>query len=129
MILVDTSVWVAALRRSGREAEHLAMLLDEDQVLLAGPVRIELLSGASRADRPKLRRDLSALPLVWPSERTWPRLEEWVELAAGAGERFGFADLLIAALAVESGASVWSLDLDLARMARLGMIRLHRSNP
>jgi predicted nucleic acid-binding protein len=126
LILVDSSVWVAAFRRTGQEAEQLARLLDDDRVLLAIPVRVEILCGASRSDRPRLRRTLSALPVILPSERTWPWLEQCVDRSADAGQRFGFADLLIAALAAENQAEVWSLDSDFARMARLGMVRLHR---
>ena len=52
MVLVDTSVWIAALRRAASsEARHLETLLDTDQVSLAAPVRIEILSGASRGLR------------------------------------------------------------------------------
>lgn len=125
MIAIDTSVWVAALRRPGPEARHLSLLLDQDEVLLLAPVRVEILSGASRADRPRLRRLLSALPVAYPGVDTWRRLDQWVDQAGDAGERFGFADLLIGALAVESGASVWSLDADFERLARIGLVELY----
>ena len=42
--------------------------------------------------------------------------------AADAGERFSITDLLIARLADEVGALVWSLDSDFARMARLKLV-------
>ena len=126
MIVADTSVWVAALRRlEAPEGRTLAALLDADEVVLPVPVRLELLMGASRRDRPALRRALSALPLLYPTDATWALMDHWVERAAHARERFGVGDLLIGALAAEAGALVWSLDSDFARMARIGLVGLY----
>ncbi|MBA2257621.1 MAG: PIN domain-containing protein, partial [Acidobacteria bacterium] len=116
--MVDTSAWVAALRSAGSEARTLSSLLDSDEVLLAVPVRVELLSGASTKDRPRLRRALSALPVAYPTDDTWQLMDDWIDRAARAGQRFGLGDLLIGAMASESGALVWSLDADFARMER-----------
>jgi predicted nucleic acid-binding protein len=126
VIFVDTSVWIAAFRvASGLEGTHLRDLLDADEVALAAPVRIEILIGSSLQDRPRLRRMLSALPTFYPADSTWVLIESWLDKASKAGEQFGFADLLIAALAVQQGAAVWSLDGDFRRMAACGLVPQH----
>jgi predicted nucleic acid-binding protein len=125
VIVVDTSVWVAALRSAGTEARVLASLLDADDVLLVVPVRVELLSGASKKDRPQLRRALSALPIAYPTDDTWHLLDGWIDAAAAAGDRFGLGDLLIGAMASEAGALVWSLDADFARLERRRFVELY----
>lgn len=124
MIVVDTSVWIAGLgRASAPEGDLLRALIDADEVVLPVPVRVELLSGASNADRPRLRRALSALPILYPSDDTWALIDAWVERAGRRGQRFGLGDLLIGALAAQIGALVWSLDTDFARMEKLALVQ------
>jgi predicted nucleic acid-binding protein len=127
VIFVDTSIWVEALRSGDSTvALHLTALLDADEVALAAPVRIEILVGASNRDSAQLSRSLSALPIFFPNEQTWARIDDWLERARKAGERFGFADLLIAAIAADNEATIWSLDSDFVRMATIGLIEIHR---
>ena len=129
MVVVDTSVWVAVLRsRTAPEAPILGALLDTDAVLLPVPVRLELVLGAPARERTRLRRILSDLPIAYPTDETWALIEGWAGAAADAGHRFGVGDLLIAALASEQGALVWSLDSDFERMARLKFVSLYDSN-
>ena len=126
MIAVDTSVWVAVLRsETGTAAGTLKSLLDADEVVLPLPVRMELLSGVGATGRARLRRALSALPVVVPSEQTWQIVERWSLSAADAGQHFGMADMVIGALADEAGALVWSFDTDFDRLAGLGLVRLY----
>lgn len=128
MIFVDTSVWIEALRAAGSAAAiHLIALLDSDQVALAAPVRVEILAGASSRDGPRLRRVLSALPVFFPTEQTWTRIDDWLLVARTAGERFGFADLLIAAIAADHDGQIWSFDSDFARMASIGIVSIYQA--
>ena len=126
MILIDTSVWIAAAREpASRAANTLGLLIDADEALLALPVRLELLAGVARKDRTAFTRALSALPVVAPSDETWQLIEGWIEPAANRGHRFAVTDLLIAGLAHEADALVWSLDADFERMESLKMVRLY----
>lgn len=126
MIVVDTSVWVEALRSAASpEAAALRRLLEEDRVALVAPIRLELLLGASSQEVARLRKLFSALPCWYPGRQDWGLVEGWVEPALRAGQRFGFADLLIAAITQVRGARLWSLDRDFQRMADLSLIELY----
>ena len=126
MIVVDTSVWVAAQRRPAAEtAQTLLKLLDADEVALALPVRLELWAGIAKSDRRRFERAFSALPVLVPTEDTWQPLGDWIARAADTGKRFAITDLLIARLAEEIGGLVWSLDNDFERLARLKLVRLY----
>ena len=113
--------------RKTAEAQHLNELLDADQVAIAIPVRLEILSGSQRSQQAQLSRVLSALPLLYPTEPTWQRIEGWLGAIKSAGDWFGVSDLLIAGIAAEHGAAIWSLDHDFTRMANLKLISLHRA--
>jgi predicted nucleic acid-binding protein len=119
-------VWIEFFRGHNQAVvAELRRLLDLDLVSLPAPVRLELISGASRTEAVRLGRLLSALPLLIPAPTLWAKLETWVERAKRAGQRFGAMDLLIAGIADDNDAAVWSADGDFGRMSRLGLVRLH----
>jgi len=130
MIVVDTSVWIAVNRTpAGATADTLRGLLDADEVALALPVRLELMTGVARKDRAAFRRGLSGLPVVIPSEDTWRLIEGWIESAADAGEHFSVTDLLIGGLTHEIGALVWSFDHAFDRLEALGFVQRYAVPP
>ena len=127
MIVVDTSVWIAATRNPSSElATILDGLIDADEACLALPVRLELLSGLGARDRGVLRRGMAALPVAVPTDVTWNTVERWIESSGDAGQRFALIDLMIGALSNELTALIWSLDRDFERMAALGFVHLYR---
>jgi predicted nucleic acid-binding protein len=127
VIAVDTSVWIAALRRTGsQEGEVLRGLIDADLVALPVPVRTELLIGTGGRTRARLARTLGALPLLYPTDATWHTVDDWTARAGKSGERFSLGDLLIGVLAADQQALVWSLDDDFQRLAALGLVKLYR---
>jgi predicted nucleic acid-binding protein len=126
VIVVDTSVWIDTIRRPGsRRAADFRQLIDADEVGLALPVRMELMSGVARRHRAAFKRGLSALPVLRPSDETWELIEGWVAPAADAGFRFSVTDLLVAGLAHETGGLVWSLDQAFEAMEKLGLVKLY----
>jgi predicted nucleic acid-binding protein len=126
VIVADTSVWVEALR-NGRSATAgtLTSLVDADELALPVRVRIELTCGVAKKDRARLKRALTGLPILTATDGTWSIVERWIDPAADKGHRFAVTDLLIAALADETDALVWSLDADFVRMEKLKMVRLY----
>lgn len=127
LIVVDTSVWIDALREpTGEEANTLKGLLDADEVALPVPVRVELLSGIAKKERLRVQRALTGLPVLAINDETWSILEDFATRAAIVGQRFTVTDLLIASAAREIGGLVWSLDSDFERMERAGLVELYR---
>jgi predicted nucleic acid-binding protein len=126
VIVVDTSVWIVALRSPrARESLMLKSLLDADEVALAAPVRTELLMGARQADRKALERGLKGLPLLYPTDLTWKTIDQWTGRASRSGHTFAIGDLLIGALATEIGGLVWSLDADFTRLENLKLVECY----
>jgi len=125
VIFIDTSVWIQYLSNGEpRLVNRFNQILEADQVALSVMVWLELLSGASHNELTRLRRVLSALPRFYPADKTWTRLESWVERAVKSGQRFSAMDLLIGSIAVDQNAKIWSLDSDFKRMEKLGFIEL-----
>jgi predicted nucleic acid-binding protein len=125
MILVDTSVWIEALRR-GR-ALHLEELVDFDEIVICLPILQELLQGFrdERAFR-IARESLTALPTIES-----PLRQEVFEEAANlyrSARRNGLAvrssmDCLIAACAIRHGLTVLHRDRDFPVLARVSALQ------
>jgi predicted nucleic acid-binding protein len=112
LVLVDTGIWSAFFSKPGSpEKRALDALLDEDRVVLTGPVLAEVLRGFRRTDEADWVA--SRLRLAHYLEPSW---EDWRSAAAlgrqlaAAGHDVPLTDLVVAALAKRVQASVFSSD-------------------
>jgi predicted nucleic acid-binding protein len=124
VIVIDTSVWIA-VKRDATIRAVLQALIEADEAAMPLPARLELLAGTPRKDRRTFLETCQGVPQVMPTDETWKPLMGWIERASDVGQHFALSDLLIAGLAEEIGALVWSLDRDFERMEQLEIVRLY----
>ncbi len=123
-ILVDTSVWSAALRRDGicesPELRRLRTALQGDDIVLTtGLIIQELLQGFSAPkSRGKILRAFAVLPFIIPERN------DHIEAAAlkiklrHKGVQAGTIDVLLAQLCLRHELFILTLDADFRHMAR-----------
>jgi predicted nucleic acid-binding protein len=125
LILVDSSVWIDFLSSSPSPAgaELRRMIADAEPFALAGVVVTEILRGLKRDDVSRLEHYLSQWDMLEP--KGFSTYREAAVIFRGARARgiaFTTIDALIAAIALEHGAALFTLDKDFTRIA--GNIRL-----
>ena len=127
MILVDSSVWIdflsSAPGRAGGELRR--MINDAEPFALAGVIITEILRGLTR-DASRIERYLTQWDLLEPSGfRTYREAAAIFRLGRSQGVSLRTMDVLIAAVALEHRASVFTLDKDFSRIARLTGLPLY----
>ena len=128
MILVDTSVWIDFFnRRPGEAGRELRRLIAEaEPVVLTGVVVLEVLQGLTR-DVEAIEAYLAQWDMLEPQGmETYRRAAALFRQARGRGIALTTIDALIATLALENGAVLFTLDRDFTRLARFTPLRLHR---
>jgi predicted nucleic acid-binding protein len=128
LILVDSSVWIDFFRASpgpaGRELRRL--IAQAAPTALTGVVVTEILQGLTR-DVVRIERYLAQWEMLEPGG-----FNTYVEAAAlyRQGRAKGIClttiDALIAAIALEHGASVFTLDKDFSRFATVAKLPLYK---
>ena len=101
--LVDTSVWIEALRRDGRPEFRvwLRAALVEDKIFMAPPVKAELLSGSVNEKQfDELIKDLEAIPLLRRHDEVWEYTARLNFALRRRGINVPLMDALIASWAV-----------------------------
>ena len=127
MVLVDSSVWIEALRRSGRLEVKVALeaLLEEYEAGWCTPVRLEVLGGSRREERRALGGYFAVIPYRACREPDW---DEAVALAWKLRDRgltVPWLDVLIATLAIRDGVRLYALDDHFRTIADLTGLALY----
>jgi len=129
-VLVDTAVWSLAFRRKAPPAHpavaELRELLREGRVVMAGPIRQEILSGIrGRAEFEALRESLRAFPDLALTAADYERAAEFCNSCRAQGIQGSNTDFLICAAADRHALHILTTDRDFERFARVLPIHLH----
>ena len=122
-VLVDSSLWVHQLRKSGDPAkrERVNALLESGEAAWCPAVRLELWRGITNdAERKTLRRYEALLPDYEISAEVWARSMQLADRARASGVTVPLADLLICACATIHGLEVAHDDTHFDELSKLG---------
>jgi len=133
-VLVDTSIWSLALRRSVPTAaedrsliDELNGLIDDVRVAMIGPIRQELLSGIpSQAQFEALKEKLQAFEDLPLGRCDYERAAGFYNTCRRCGVQGSQTDLLICAVGAGLGMPIFTSDKDFVLYAKHVPISLHR---
>ena len=124
-VLVDTSIWSLALRRKGgpaklneEEKRLVALLADairDGRVLVAGPVRQEVLSGISVPQQFEVKAGLDSFPDQIISTEDYIEAARLYNLCRRRGVECGAVDMLLCALAYRNEWTIMARDRAMER--------------
>ncbi|MGH7951083.1 MAG: PIN domain-containing protein, partial [Limisphaerales bacterium] len=122
MVLVDSSVWIEALRRDGSVHVKLALenLLEEYEASWCGPVKLEVLGGARVQDREKLElhfRCISYFPMM---DAVWDLAKQVAWRLRDRGCTVPWNDILIATLSIKADCRIYAVDKHFEFMRNCG---------
>ena len=128
MILVDSSVWIDFLSsRPGPGGSELRQLIEDGApVAITGVIVTEVLQGLRR-DIKRIETYLSLFDLLEANGfETYRNAAAHFRTARSQGISVTTTDALISTIAVENGATIFSLDRDFERMSHIIGFRLYQ---
>jgi predicted nucleic acid-binding protein len=127
LILVDSSVWIDFLSSRGGYpgAELRRMIQDNEPLAVTGVVITEVLQGLIR-NLDTLEQLLAQFEILEPNGlKTYSTAAAMYRIARGKGISLTTIDTIIAAIALENGASVFTLDPGFSRIAQISPLVLY----
>jgi hypothetical protein len=113
LFLVDTSVWILALRKDFLPdvKDRVAYLLKENAIITSGMIKLELLGGTKeKKEFQRLKIRLDALEMVETNASLWERAYNLAFSLRRKGIAVPYTDILIAAAALMMAATVVHAD-------------------
>jgi predicted nucleic acid-binding protein len=128
MVLVDSSVWIEALRRKGRLDVKVALeaLLEAYEAQLCAPVRLEVMGGARKEERRSIGAYFSIIPYRSVGPDDWERAISLAWRLRGAGLTVPWLDVLIASLAIHDGVRLFTIDAHFEKIAQTAGLSLYQ---
>ena len=130
-VIVDTSIWSLALRRSkdieNKYVEELEELIKEVRAQLVGPVRQELLSGIKSEKQYKtLRRHLRAFKDLNIEPEDYEMAAQYFNTARQKGIQGSNTDFLLCAISTRHRMPIFTADNDFINFQSVIPIELHK---
>lgn len=121
MVIVDTSVWLQFFRlQPSSVKKEMDRLRARGEIAIVGVVLAEVLQGArTQREAEQLSAGLKGFPYLAETQETWMRVGELARQLRQKGVTVPILDLLIAALALEHGCEVYTLDEHFERVPGL----------
>ena len=129
MILVDSSVWIKAGRRDGPLEVKIALesLLEAYEACWCSVVKLEVLGWVRAEKRAKLEFFFSTIPYKIVSEPIWESAKKLCWKLRDSGLTVPGNDVLLAALAIEQGCRLYSVDHHFVEIAeRIPALMLYK---
>ena len=125
MVIIDTSIWVPALRdKNSREQATVSRLVRSGGAATVGVVLLEVLRGArTSADFEELNYQLHAAEFIDVSEASWIKAAGLMLELKLRGETIPLPDAIIAGQALEGDHQVWTSDEHFKRVPGLRLYR------
>jgi predicted nucleic acid-binding protein len=121
-VIVDTCMWIEFFNRPYSPVKKaIERLLRRNQVVMLGPVAMEVLTGFRRREHAdwiaSLLVGIPLMPLEWDE---WREAAELARVVAARGHRLPMTDLVIAAVAMKHDYDVYSTDPHFDSLPDLG---------
>ena len=131
MVLVDSSVWIEALRRQGDLATKVALeaLLEVDGAVVSGPILLEVIGGCRLADRKRLTEYFGSVPCRRVPDEVWWQAMRLSWRLRDEGITVPWNDLLIGSLGLIWNLRVFAVDRHFDMLESRARVRRDRPGP